>query len=727
MQPTARLGETQTEDLPRPSWREHTRYIAILLGVSASYFVCAKAGLLLASINPSATPIWPPTGLALASVLLLGYRVTPAILLGAFLANAMTAGSVATSGAIAIGNTLECLVGAWLINRWSGGTTTFNTSGGVARFALVSTLAAAPISALIGVSSLALAGSVEPERIAGVWMTWWLGDTAGALVITPVFTLWAVTAELPFATTREWVATAVAYATAGAVGLITFSPLITQTGTARPLAFLAILPLAWAALHGNQRDTATVAVILSGFAVWGTLRGGGPFADNNLNDSFLLLLMFMISTSLPSLALSADVAMRKRVEANLQRAHAALDQQVREQATALAATRQELNQAQKMEALGQLTGGVAHDFNNLLTAVLGSLELALKQVSDARVQRLLTTATHAAERGAQLTAKMLAFARRREVATKAVDTNALITGMQELLHRMIGPLIRISLDLEAGLAPALADPAQLEMALLNLAVNARDAMPLGGDLIIQTRKISHQTSDRAPSELATGDYVVVSVGDTGSGMPDDVMAKAFDPFFTTKGPGKGSGLGLSMVYGFVRLIGGTATIESTFGKGTTIHLWLRRAVASPEMHQIATVGARSVEKLRILVVDDDDAVRGLAKEMLEEMGHAVVEATSGRSALELLREGSRCDLLLVDFAMPLMNGSECATEARKVCPDLSILFMTGYVDNDALKRWSELGVRTLNKPFQYADLAEAVDRAGRSSAETSNVVQLRAP
>jgi signal transduction histidine kinase/ActR/RegA family two-component response regulator len=725
VQPTVGLGEAQAKDLRRSNGRKHTQHAAILLGVSVGYFVCAKAGLLLASINPSATPIWPATGLALSAVLLLGYRVTPAILLGAFLANATTTGSVATSGAIAIGNTLECLVGAWLINRWSGGTATFNTSGGVARFALISTSAATPISALIGVISLTFAGYVDPGRLPGVWMTWWLGDTAGALVITPVITLWAAAAEPPFSTTREWVATAVAYAIAGAVGLITFSPLVTQTGTARPLAFLAILPLALTALRGNRRDTATVAVILSGFAVWGTLRGGGPFADTKLNDSFLLVLMFVISTSVPSLALSADVAMRKRVEGNLQRARAKLDQQIREQATALAATRQELNQAQKMEALGQLTGGVAHDFNNLLTAVLGSLELALKQVTDARVQRLLTTATHAAERGAQLTAKMLAFARRREVATKAVDTNALITGMQELLHRMIGPLIRISLDLEADLWPALADPAQLEMTLLNLAVNARDAMPLGGDLIIQTRQISDPPPGRAP-ELAPGDYVVVSVGDTGSGMPDDVVAKAFDPFFTTKGPGKGSGLGLSMVYGFARQIGGTATIDSTPGKGTTVHLWLPRAVTLPKIHQIAPVGVRSVEKLRILVVDDDDTVRGLVKEMLEGMGHEVAEAASGRSALEFLKEGSHCDLLVVDFAMPLMNGSECATEARQVCPNLSILFMTGYVDNDALKRWSELGVRTLNKPFQYSDLASAVDQASRSSAKTSNVVQLRA-
>jgi len=375
--------------------------------------------------------------------------------------------------------------------------------------------------------------------------------------------------------------------------------------------------------------------------------------------------------------------------------------------------------------LGQLTGGVAHDFNNLLAAVLGSLELALMQVTEPRVQRLLTTATHAAERGAQLTAQMLAFARRRELATKAIDTNALIQGMQELLHRMIGPLTRISLDLEVGLWPALTDPAQLEMALLNLAVNARDAMPLGGDLIVQTRRFSGLPPGRTP-DLAPGDYVIVSVGDTGSGMPDEVVAKAFDPFFTTKGPGKGSGLGLSMVYGFARQIGGTAEIESTLGKGTTVHIWLPRAVASTNSRQTGAVGTKAVGSLSILVVDDDDTVRGLAREMLEEMGHDVAEAASGRSALEFLKEGNQCDLLLVDFAMPLMNGAECAAEARALRADLPILFTTGYADNDVLKRWSEDGVRTLNKPFQYADLAEAVAQAARSTNAT-NVVQLRAP
>jgi CheY-like chemotaxis protein len=217
----------------------------------------------------------------------------------------------------------------------------------------------------------------------------------------------------------------------------------------------------------------------------------------------------------------------------------------------------------------------------------------------------------------------------------------------------------------------------------------------------------------------------VSVTDTGSGMSSDVVAKAFDPFFTTKGPGKGSRLGLSMVYGFAKQIGGAATIESVPGKGTTVHLCLRRAIAPSEAPQIPSIGMQPVRRLRILVTDDDDTVRGLVREMLEEMGHEVDDAPSGRSALGLLREGTHCDLLVVDFAMPLMNGCECATEARKLRPDLPILFMTGYVNSDALKLWSDLGFRTLNKPFQCADLSATVNEASRLSGDTANIVPLR--
>jgi CheY-like chemotaxis protein len=278
----------------------------------------------------------------------------------------------------------------------------------------------------------------------------------------------------------------------------------------------------------------------------------------------------------------------------------------------------------------------------------------------------------------------------------AIDTNAIIRGMQELLHRMIGPLVRISLDFEDDLWPAMADSAQLEMALLNLAVNARDAMPLGGELIVQTRRVSGAPPGQA-ADLAPGDYVMVSVADTGSGMPDHVRARAFDPFFTTKGPGKGSGLGLSMVHGFAKQVGGTATIESVPANGTTVRLYLQRAVGLPDVpRQVASANlSRPAKHLRILVVDDDDSVRTLTKDMLQEMGHDVADAASGRAALEHLKAGRACDLLLVDFAMPVMNGSECAADARVLRPDLSILFMTGYAANHALRSWSPRGFQTL--------------------------------
>jgi signal transduction histidine kinase/ActR/RegA family two-component response regulator len=709
-----------------PSCRAIAGYAGALLGIGVAYFACAKAGLLLASINPNATPIWPATGLALAATLLRGYRVCPAILLAAFLVNATTAGSVATSAAISIGNTLESLLGAWLINRWSGGTATFDTASGVARFALISLLCATPIAALVGVGSLTLAGYADPGRIVPVLMTWWFGDAAGALVIAPAIILWVRDWAKP-ATRGERIERAAVYAGAAAIGLVLFSPAITPAATTSPLGFLAILPLTWAALRCNQRDTATAALILSGFAVWGTSSGAGPFASSSLNDAFLLLLMFMISTSIPSLALSADVVMRKRLEANLRLTHNDLDRRVQERTAALAATQQELNQAQKMEALGHLTGGVAHDFNNLLTAVLGSLELAMKQVSDTRLLRLLTAASQAAQRGAALTTQMRAFSRRQDVAMTAIDTNAIIRGMQELLHRMIGPLVRISLDFEDDLWPAMADSAQLEMALLNLAVNARDAMPLGGELIVQTRRVSGAPPGQA-ADLAPGDYVMVSVADTGSGMPDHVRARAFDPFFTTKGPGKGSGLGLSMVHGFAKQVGGTASIESVPANGTTVRLYLQRAVGLPDVpRQVASANlSRPAKHLRILVVDDDDSVRTLTKDMLQEMGHDVADAASGRAALEHLKANRACDLLLVDFAMPVMNGSECAAEARILRPDLSILFITGYADNDALRSWSARGFQTLSKPFQYADLAQAVHQACGSPAAAGNVVSLRA-
>jgi len=286
--------------------RSAVRYLATLAAVGLAYFVLAKLGLRLASINPSASPIWPPTGLALAAVLLVGLRMWPAILAGAFAANAITAGTLETAAAIALGNTLEAVAGGFLIERWSGGGETFLRSARVAKFALICVGPATIISATIGVTTLYLGGLAAWANFTPIWVTWWLGDAAGALVVTPVFMLWAQT-DWRAVNRREVLEVALLLACTVAVGLIAFSPLLPHSEYTSPLGFLAILPLVWAALWRGPRDTATVGLILTSFAVWAAIEHSGPFAQAGLNESFLLLLTFMISVSVPSLALSADV------------------------------------------------------------------------------------------------------------------------------------------------------------------------------------------------------------------------------------------------------------------------------------------------------------------------------------------------------------------------------------------------------------------------------------
>jgi PAS domain S-box-containing protein len=288
-------------------------YAAALLVIGITYFALAKLGLTLASVHPSATPIWPPTGFALAVVLLWGYRIWPAIFLGALFANATTYGSLTTSLAIATGNTLESIVGGYLIAVWAGGRTVFETPSGVAKFALISLFPSAAISATVGVVSLSLAGYAEWATFIPVWATWWLGDLAGALVITPVIVIWATSGRRALDRQRALEGGAVLIA-AGVVGLVAFSPLLPFPEIKHPLAFTAVLPLLWAALRHGQRETATVALVLSGFAIWGAVDGAGPFAQPTPNESFLLLLAFMVSVSVPALALSADVAVRRRAE-----------------------------------------------------------------------------------------------------------------------------------------------------------------------------------------------------------------------------------------------------------------------------------------------------------------------------------------------------------------------------------------------------------------------------
>jgi two-component sensor histidine kinase len=305
------VAEKTYADFQPTDNRRRVTHVVELTSVVVIYVALAKLSLGLASIHPSATPIWPPTGFALGIVLLLGYRISPAIFLAALIANVTTAGSISTSLAIAAGNALESLVGAYLINRWSDGCSTFDTPGGVIRFALICFIPSTMISATFGVGSLSLGGYAEWSDFRSIWTTWWMGDLAGALVITPAIVLWG-TDPPRWLERRELIQSCLIYTATIAVGLVAFSPLLEQSPSRSSLAFLAILPLMWAALRRNQRDTTTVALLLSCFSVWGTILNAGPFVRGSLNESILLLLAFMISVSVPSLALSAEVSVRRR-------------------------------------------------------------------------------------------------------------------------------------------------------------------------------------------------------------------------------------------------------------------------------------------------------------------------------------------------------------------------------------------------------------------------------
>ena len=403
-------------------------------------------------------------------------------------------------------------------------------------------------------------------------------------------------------------------------------------------------------------------------------------------------------------------------EERLRQLNETLEQQVQERTAQVLQNEEALRQSQKMEAVGQLTGGIAHDFNNMLTGIIGSLELMRRRLSRGKTQdlgNLIDLGITSANRAAGLTHRLLAFSRRQSLDSQPVEMNRLVLAMDELLQRSLDESIRLDMHLDPGLWVAEADPHQLESALLNLVINARDAMPNGGDLVVET---SNHTLDEAYTRqqgaLAVGDYVRLSVRDNGCGMPQSVINRAFDPFFTTKPIGQGTGLGLSMIYGFSKQSRGHVAIESQIGKGTTVNLYLPRfkgdtPVTSPqpagEVHR-----ARSGET--VLVVEDDSAVRLLVCEVLRELGYAYIEAAEASGALPVLNSPQRIDLLVSDVGLPGgMNGRQLAEIGRQLRPGLKVLFVTGYAEHAAVRGgFLDAGMQMITKPFTFDRLTAKV-------------------
>jgi PAS domain S-box-containing protein len=417
-------------------------------------------------------------------------------------------------------------------------------------------------------------------------------------------------------------------------------------------------------------------------------------------------------TCVRMLGVILDITERKAIEERLHELNETLEQRVAERTAALEQSQAALQQAQKMEAIGNLTGGIAHDFNNLLQGLTGSLDLIRRKPENVeRVRRWAEAGLQAAERGAKLTAQLLAFSRSQKMEMKALNITALLDGMRELLVRTLGPSIQVMLELSPDAQAVLGDETQLEMAILNLAINARDAMEGTGILTIRTGALSIAED----GELTPGDYIELSVTDTGCGMPPDVAMRAFDPFFTTKEVGKGTGLGLSQVYGMARQAGGTVRIASAPGEGTVVRILLR--ATQLDARQEADAAKENVEtaaQATVLVVDDDPDVRQFLTDSLDTFGYKTITASDGTAGLDIL-DRMRPDLLIVDYAMPGMTGAQLASQARTKHPGLPILFASGYAETSALETALDGKALVLRKPFRLDVLQAAIAKAMRSA------------
>ncbi|MGC6400566.1 CHASE3 domain-containing protein [Sphingomonas sp. FW199] len=448
----------------------------------------------------------------------------------------------------------------------------------------------------------------------------------------------------------------------------------------------------------------------------GLLRQRDDAADSRTR----LVLGWLVLSAFGTLLLGAFVL--RQLQRRLEQANdardqlAAANQLLIEEAGAREEAQSQVRQLQKMESIGQLTGGIAHDFNNMLAIVTGSLELAVRHLgtNPERAGQMIGNAQEGARRAAELTARLLAFSRQSPLAPRAIDANRLVGGMSELLRRTLGDGIRVETVLAGGLWPCLIDAGQLENAILNLSVNARDAMGEGGRLTIETANAHLDDAYAAEhAEVTAGQYVMISVSDTGSGMPPEVIQRAFDPFFTTKGVGKGTGLGLSQVYGFIKQSGGHVKIYSEEGIGTTIKLYLPRHFGQVAAPAPGIEGGDQLPHARdgevVLVVEDEERVRRMSVTALEELGYRVIEAADPHRALALLDQRDRIDLLFTDVIMPDLNGRLLAEAAREKRPGLPVLYTTGYTRNAIVHNGMlDHDVAFLAKPFTMRQLAEKV-------------------
>jgi PAS domain S-box-containing protein len=721
-----------------------------------------------------------------------------------------------TSVGIAVGNTLEGLVGAYLVNWFAGGRNAFDSAKDTFKFAFLAASVSTTVSATLGVSSLCLGGYARWGGAGPIWLTWWQGDAAGALTVAPLLVLWRANPRVEWKR-RQVFEAAVLFLFLFLTGLIVFDHLLPSQPKSYPLEFLCFPLLVWAAFRFGQRESATAIVVLSGIAIRGTLQDLGPFVRRTPNESLLLLQAFIGVAAVMTLATAAVVSERRRMEEVLREMaeeseerfkafmnnspavafmkdeglrHVYVNEpfersfkmkradwrgktdfelwppevakRLRENDLAVLAgdktiglvetvplpeqgprqwlvfkfpfkdpsgrrflggmavdttergkLEEQLRQSQKMEAVGRLAGGIAHDFNNLLTIIGGYSQLLLERLQPGeRAREQVQEIKKAGERAGALTRQLLAFSRRQVLAPQVLDLNAVVANLEKMLPRLIGEDVELVSRAGPELGRVKADPGQIEQIIMNLAVNARDAMPQGGRLSIETANADlDETFARAHVPTKPGRYVMLSVTDTGVGMDAKVKAHLFEPFFTTKEHGKGTGLGLATVYGIVKQSGGYIWTDSEPGEGTTFSVYLPRVneavyAVQPVKSQIRVPDGSET----ILLVEDEQGVRSMVRGVLKSRGYTVLEASRGDEALQICkRHEGTIHLLLTDVVMPEMGGRELAKRVVNLRRDAKVLLMSGYTD-DAVIRQGELkpGVGLLQKPFTPDALASKV-------------------
>ncbi len=803
-------------------------YALELAAIAAAYFGLGVSALVVPWINPTATPLWPPTGLALALILLRGYRIWPAIAIGAFCTTAIATGSLLVSGSIAIGTPLAAVTGAWLLHRWSQGRDTFATAFGAAKFALIAFVPIALISSAMAVGGVILGNEVGFSGPVVTWANWWLADATGTLLVAPVILLWATRPLQQFSKWRL-LQTAVILVLTAAIAIAAYSPQAASfladsdfdalVPYRSLFGFLVVLPLTWAAMRGDQGDTAAAALIFCGIAAWGLAAGAGGHGD--WSGSPLLLLALAIGTSAPPLILGAAIITHQETEAKLRLANDNLNRQLEQTRLAferskrhfqiliegvvdhavflldksgrvaswnstaqqiigyssdeiigkhfgvlyrpderrsgepnrviefaiqhgkhtvegwrmkkdgtlffvtgtiaairddhgnliglasvirdaterrdaqekLDETREQLAMAQKMEAIGKLTGGIAHDFNNLLMIIGGNAQL-FERLLDPKLPRAIEAIQIAAKRGESLTRQLLTFSRRQHFTPTIVDLNASIKNMRTMIQSSLRGNIVYNEEIDPQVWPIRVDLAELELAIVNIAVNARDAMPNGGSFTLRAGNVT--ADDRRDN-----DFVAIQFVDTGVGIPPNLLSKIFDPFFTTKEVGKGTGLGLSQVYGLVHQTGGTIDVDSRIGQGTTFTVYLPPCFEN-EVADTIVPDAPRPPRPTVLIVDDSAEVAEVTSSLFERLGFDTDYRDSAEAALKLLADGAKVDLVFSDIVMPgQIDGVGLAREIRSRYPNLPVGLTTGYSD---ATRGVPSDLKILRKPFDTAAL-----------------------